>query len=78
MIGILELAFYSGRNSNIHSLTRILQWAHQRYTFLDSHSAAGALAIYIPGLEFYSGRTSDIHAWTNVLQFAHHRYTFLD
>ena len=71
MTYILELAFYSGCTNNIHSWTRILQWAHQQYTSLDLHSTMGAPVIYILGLEFYSGCTSDLHSWTYILQRAH-------
>ena len=91
-IYIPALALYSGRTSNIHSWTRILPWAHQRYTFLDSRPTAGVPAIYVPGLTFYTrhtsdiypglafhhGRTSNIHFWTRILQWAHKRYTSLD
>ena len=72
------LASYSGRTSDIHLQTRILQQAHQQYTSLDSHSTAGAPIIYIPRLAFFSGGTGNIHSQTHILQWAHQRYTSLD
>ena len=56
-----ESLIYSGRTNDIHPWTRILQWAHQRYTSLDSHPTLGALVIYIPRLAFYSGCSDNKH-----------------
>ena len=83
-----ESLIYSGCTNDIHPWTRILQWAHQRYTSLDSHPTLGALVIYIPRLAFYSGcsdnkHPSGSHSFRSFprilnLQWAHWQYTYLN